>query len=85
MTHNLKTWKEYYQRIVSGEKTFEVRKNDRDFQTGDFLKLEEYDPTTDSFTGNSITKRVSYILHGGDFGVEQDTVVMALDSNLYAV
>lgn len=85
MTHSLKTWPEYYQRIVSGEKTFEVRKNDRDYQTGDYLDLQEYDPASNKYTGSSITKKVSYILHGGSFGVESGTVVMALDGNPYAV
>lgn len=78
MTHNLKTWPQYFQRILSGEKTFEVRKNDRDFQVGDYLLLNEYDPKTDKFTGNFVYKKVSYILHGGNFGLDKDTVVMSL-------
>lgn len=78
MTHNLKTWPEYYQRILTGEKTFEVRNNDRDFQTGDYLTLEEYDPKSNTYTGNSLAKKVSYILHGGNFGLDSGVVVMAL-------
>lgn len=42
--HELKCNPEYFARIGSGQKTFEIRKNDRDFQVGDILVLKEYDP-----------------------------------------
>jgi|TARA_Y100000310_G_scaffold298310_1_gene332146 hypothetical protein len=42
-THELKTEPKYFGRLVSGDKTFEIRKNDRDFQVGDELILKEYD------------------------------------------
>lgn len=42
--HELKCWPEYFARIGTGQKTFEIRRNDRDFQVGDILILKEYDP-----------------------------------------
>jgi hypothetical protein len=42
--HELKTWPAYFERLLSGEKTFEVRKDDRGFQAGDELLLREFDP-----------------------------------------
>lgn len=42
--HELKVWPEYFHRISSGQKTFEIRKNDRDFQVGDTLILKEFNP-----------------------------------------
>lgn len=39
MKHELKIWPKYYCRVRSGEKTFEVRDNDRDFQRGDIVVL----------------------------------------------
>lgn len=42
--HSLKTLPVYFAAVLRGDKTFEVRKNDRDFQTGDTLILKEYDP-----------------------------------------
>lgn len=35
MTHQLKIRADFADRVLSGEKTFELRKNDRDFQRGD--------------------------------------------------
>ena len=44
-SHDLKTLPVYFDAVLRGDKTFEVRKNDRDFQTGDTLVLKEWDPT----------------------------------------
>jgi hypothetical protein len=44
MEHELKTWPVYFDRLMSKEKTFEVRKDDRGFQTGDHVVLREFDP-----------------------------------------
>ena len=40
--HDLKIHPKYYEAIVSRKKTFEIRKNDRDFTEGDEVKLIEY-------------------------------------------
>jgi hypothetical protein len=78
MMHELKTWPEYYKAVVSGKKNFEVRKADRLFQVGDLLVLKEFDPDKKAFTGKLITKEITYILPGGQFGINLDYVVMAL-------
>ena len=79
--HELKAWPRYFDRIVSGEKTFEVRKNDRDFQTGDTLKLVKYDPDSDSILTPTIWVRVTYVMHGGQFGLEPGYVVMGIEDD----
>lgn len=38
-THTLKTIEPYFSAVLSGEKTFEVRRNDRAYQRGDMLVL----------------------------------------------
>ena len=62
--HELKIQPEYYEAVVSGEKTFEVRKNDRGFITGDLLVLKEWNGET--FTGRTIRKKISYMIAGVD-------------------
>ena len=42
MTHHLKILPCYFREVASGNKTFELRKNDRDFKSGDSLILQEY-------------------------------------------
>jgi len=77
-THELKTWPVFYQAIVNGSKTFEVRKNDRDFQINDILLLREYDPETQQYTGLSIKKKVSYILGDNPFFQINGVIIMGL-------
>jgi hypothetical protein len=43
-THDLKILSEHFQAIKKREKTFDIRKNDRDFQKGDILILREFKP-----------------------------------------
>ena len=39
--HELKIKEEYYKAIIDGEKTFELRKNDRDYQVGDLIQFND--------------------------------------------
>ena len=85
MKHELKTWPEYFNPIFNGDKTFEVRKNDRKFQVGDELLLREYYPDNyyevgveGAYTGEEITVKITYILHGGRFGIEDGFVVLGI-------
>ena len=68
MTHDLKTWPEYFAAVLDGSKTFELRSNDRGFSVGDLLRLREWDPETSAYTGREVTRSVSYLLPGPDFG-----------------
>ena len=37
MTHDIKIMKEFADAVASGDKTFEIRENDRSYQRGDFV------------------------------------------------
>ena len=75
MTHYLKTIQPYYDEVESGNKTFEIRVNDRNYQVGDILILQEWTGT--DYTGKSITKQVTYILDDAQF-VPSGYVCMAI-------
>lgn len=62
MVHDLKTIQPYFDDIRSGRKKFELRKNDRNYSTGDFLNLWEYIPSEKRKTGEVYTVRIIYIL-----------------------
>lgn len=78
MIHELKTWNEYFEEVFMGHKTFEVRKADRPFTKGDTLILKEWNPKTEQYTGREMARGISYVLEGGQFGVEKGFVVMAI-------
>lgn len=78
MTHELKTWVEYYQAVCNGEKTFEVRKDDRNFNVGDYLHLREWDNVNEVYTKNWTMCIVTYKLNGGSFGIESGHCVLGI-------
>lgn len=62
MVHELKTWPEYFDAVYRRVKRFELRINDRNFQVGDVLNLQEYDIITDTYSGRSICLPVTFIM-----------------------
>jgi hypothetical protein len=78
MWHDLKTWPVYFQAVLRGDKTAEVRKDDRCFQRGDRLVLHEFDPDTGEFTGEYCERFVTHVLRGGQFGIEDGFVVLSI-------
>lgn len=62
MIHALKEHPEHFNNVVSGKKTFEIRKNNRDFHENDLLALNEYDPEKKEYTGRSCLVYIDYIL-----------------------
>lgn len=67
MIHELKIFDIFFKDVISGKKTFEIRKKDRDFQEGDLLALNEYDDHNACYTGNSCLVYVDYILSDSDY------------------
>lgn len=72
--HKLKIDSKYFDAVLKGFKTFEIRKNDRNFKVGDKLILQEYDPEKQVCTGYELLAFVTYITN---FAQKMDYVVMA--------
>lgn len=79
MHHELKTVNPYFQRVWDGQKNFEIRLNDRDFQTGDTLTLREYEIKNNSYSGREVFARVGYILNEYK-GLEPGFVIFQIDN-----
>lgn len=77
MIHELKILPEYFKAVLSGEKTFEIRRNDRPFSKGDLLALNEYDSDDKSYTGNSCLVYIDYIFDNVNY-CKSDFVVMSI-------
>jgi hypothetical protein len=65
MKHKLKSWPANFKKL-SEEQFFDVRKNDRNFQVGDELLFEEYDPNLNmgevrGHTGKKIEATITFI------------------------
>ena len=77
--HKLKTWPEYYEEVESGRKTFEIRKNNRDFREGDTIILQEFILKEKLFTGKELNFKIGYIFYGEAFGVKKGFCIMQLN------
>lgn len=74
--HDLKCYPQHFQPVFDRTKTFEIRKNDRDFQVGDTVTLHEYEyDHGDKYTGRTIS---AYIGHINDFAQSPGYVVFSL-------
>lgn len=79
--HELKILPEYYHAVRTYKKTFEIRKNDRDFKVGDILYLKKYDPEEESIPKTSfkcdyyLKKEITYIT---DYAQKDGYVVMSI-------
>ncbi len=77
--HVLKCISEYYTAIALGDKMFEVRKDDRGYEIGDWIWLVETLKITNEETGRTQGPfEITYILHGGIFGIEEGYCIMQL-------
>ncbi|HBL52464.1 MAG: hypothetical protein A3D24_01060 [Candidatus Blackburnbacteria bacterium RIFCSPHIGHO2_02_FULL_39_13] len=56
-----KVWPEYFERLLGGSKTYELRLADFECNPGDVLVLEEWDPKTGDYTGRTLEKTVTYV------------------------
>lgn len=74
MIHTLKIQPKYFDAVRNEVKTFELRKNDRDFRVGDFLALNEWDD--DHYTGRTELREVSYMLNVGEVIQGADDIVL---------
>ncbi len=77
MIHELKIWPEHFEKVVTGKKTFEVRRADRPFAEGDFLALNEWNPTTEGYTGASVLMKITYLLKDPKY-VREGFVIMSI-------
>jgi len=85
-THELKTDKQVFDEVASGRKTFEIRKDDRGFEVGDFLVLRKTLRTGEEmkqgwpleYVGPPIYVYVTYILRGPIYGLADGWVIMSI-------
>lgn len=79
MTHKIKIDKAYADAVLSGEKTFEVRANDRGYQKGDCVEFQVMDGILrEQFHKlNDMTFEITYVL-GSFAGLAPNYVAFAI-------
>lgn len=73
--HELKSISPFFEDVRSGRKTFEIRRNDRDFHEHDYLMLRHWNEDTLDYTGDIILRRVVYMT---DYEQRPGFVVMGI-------
>lgn len=77
-THHLKLLDEFCDEVLSGEKNFEVRNNDRGFQKGDSVVFHciEKNGLTATHLINFATFEITYVLSG--WGIQPEHVAFGI-------
>ena len=63
MVHAKKVLPEFFEPLRSGQKTFELRKEEKNepkYAVGDFLALNEFDPEKQRYTGRALVFKIRY-------------------------
>lgn len=71
--HQIRLASTYFDDVVNGKKSFELRKNDRGYKEGDFLEMLEF--TDGRNTGRSVRVLVTYLLENYT-GLEEGYCIM---------
>lgn len=78
--HNIKLNIEFCDDVLSGRKSFEIRENDRGYQTGDHIKFIPYDskiyPKTPEHPIANKEYEITYVLNG--WGLKNGYVVFGI-------
>ena len=61
ITHIVKSWETFYRDVITGERTSDIRLNDRRYAVGDYMKLEEYDPVKQAYSGRAQMVVITYL------------------------
>lgn len=62
MTHSIKIASRYYEAVLRKDKKFEIRKDDRGYQVGDTVILEEWDEEKEQYSGRWQQVKISFVL-----------------------
>lgn len=77
-THVLKIREPYFSDILNGLKTFEIRKNDRNYKVGDRLTLQLYPYSNDITKEKELSVEITYILKDvPEYGLDKDCCILS--------
>jgi hypothetical protein len=78
--HMLKTWLGPFEAVLHNKKHCEIRReDDRFFEVGDIILLQEWDEVRKVHTGRSIMVTITHIIRGPEWDVPVGMVVMSIE------
>ena len=79
-THTIKILEDFADAVASGEKTFEIRENDRGYQKGDCVRFVVVDKSgvkvKHPLSGNKYAYEITYVING--WGLKEGYVVFGI-------
>jgi len=78
MVHYLKISKIYVNNHLKGLKPWELRKNDRNFKEGDFIRFSITDLLGIEL-GVFFNRKITSVFFGGKYGLEKDYCILTLE------
>jgi ParB family chromosome partitioning protein len=80
--HNLKILNDFADAVVIGDKTFEIRENDRGYQKGDYIKFQAIDKTglENQHVINGKLYLITFVMNG--WGMKNGYVVLGIKERL---
>jgi hypothetical protein len=85
-THELKTDSHVFWPVACGDKTYEIRKDDRPYTWGDILHLRETKYTGEEmaegkpleYTGREVYCKITHILRGPEYGLKDGWCILSI-------
>jgi hypothetical protein len=85
VTHEVKSWPQFFGPVVAGTRRHELRRNDRGYEVGDQVVLREWDPTDGRYTGRQATAAITSITSNehpcavSDVGLHPDFCILTIE------
>lgn len=78
MIHRIKLQKEFADAVLSGDKCFEIRENDRGYQKGDKVQFKVMDGSFEAYSHplNEIIYEITYVISG--WGLKNGFVIFGI-------
>jgi len=83
MIHQLKIHPEHFELLRTGLKRFEIRKDDRGFEIGHVLSLQEWSPINRRYSGRQLHFKITCKYQGEQFGIQEGYAVLGLSGRVH--
>lgn len=75
-THEVKIWPKYFDAVVEGRLTFQLRRDDRNYQVGERMLMREWDQG--AYTGREVLAEITFKMERTRVPSERDLTTLGL-------